>query len=260
MPASSVEMLRHTEEALAKLGYHTQHLIYQERHHTNSKQALEALRQKYPNTVWLLRSPTLTTLQWCYDNQIPCCIMGAQPSPPLFPGVDLDIERVVTQSIDYLKKLGHSHIFFIHPKGDTHGLTRMLQATQNLNDIHVHPLALPSDDNPRALSLIKKMLLDHPGFTACICTYFQHFIAVNSTLSAAGAKIPHDLSALCLYPDPLMDWTYGGVTHFKLDPKQAGLRMATIIKQLLSGQSLAPKSTLFFPTFKEGATCAKKTP
>lgn len=255
MPASSVEMLRHTEDELMKLGFSPRSTLYRERKHTTTAAALAALRAQYPDSVWLLRSPSAATLDWCAKHEIPCCIMGAQPKPNRFPGVDLDIERVVIQSIEYLKNLGHSKVFFLHPRGDTHGLKKMLRVSRDIDGIHIKAIALPSNDNSEALEITKKMLLDNSGFTACICTYYQHYLAVTTTLTAAGARLPRDLSALCLYPDPLMEWSYGGVTHFKLDPKQAGLRMASIMHKLLLGQTVAPKSTVYFPSFCEGASC-----
>lgn len=197
--------------------------------------ALSELHNDYPKEVWLLRSPSAAALEWCETNHPKCVVLGAQPSPAYFPGVDLDIAAIFTHCLRFCKEKHRQQVVFLVPPGKSHAVTKLEEFLSNFHDpaLMTHIERIPNRDTAQSKRQILHLLSAQPRPNAFFCNSFQHWLLMYSVLNEAQISPLNDVLLLCHYPDSLMDWVSHGVAHYSFEWEQAAAYLAKHIEKSL---------------------------
>lgn len=249
MPASTRVMLKLTSEQLSKKQIAVLSATCPALRAEDVADELADLHNQYPKEVWLLRSPSAAALEWCESNHPRCVVLGAQPSPASFAGVDLDIDAIFTHCLKLCKQQQRQQVVFLVPPGKSHAVTKLEDFLTNFYEptLTTHIERIPNRDTAQSKRQILHLLSAQPRPNAFVCNSFQHWLLMYSVLNEAQMSPLKDVLLLCHYPDPLMDWVSHGVAHYSFEWEQAAAYLAKNIEQAL--YSIAKDEVLFLQPY-----------
>lgn len=219
MPASTVQLLSIVKDQLRERHIRVSSVTCSSLKTREVEEELVNLQNEFPNEVWILRSPSDATLEWCAQNHPECVVLGAQPDPAFFAGVDLDINAVFAHSLKLCIEKNKKEVVFITPPGKSHAQDKLAQflAGYSVAGMAVSIEHLPNRDPKEAKRKVLNLLSARPSPNAYICVNFQQWLMVYSVLVEARVSPLKDVFLLCHYADPLMEHVSHGVAHYSFD-------------------------------------------
>lgn len=232
IPASTATMLRLTALRLTERNIKMSGVYCPDLKTSEVSAALSKLHNDYPYEIWILRSPSAAALVWCELHHPRCVVLGSQPEPAPFPGVDLDIDSVFDHSLKLCVEQQRREVIFLVPPGESHAATRLeiYLASHESPEMRTSIERLPNRDKVQGKRLLLHLLSAHPRPNAFICTNFQQWMLIYSLLMEANISPLKDVFLLCHYPDPLMDWVSHGVAHYAFDWAKAAVYLADCVQ------------------------------
>lgn len=257
------DVVDETIHRLGRRGYETEYVACPAFAQPHPEIALDELRAKHPDCLWILVKPLHAVVRWAVSRDLPAVLLGGERrGSDELPCVAMHVAPVIANATRQLLALGHRHIVICISDLGEHGRSSTVQhvkpvfeetgipfnATRNVPDF-------PSSSPERFQEFLIRIFSQQPPPTAMIVNWIGEAIAVSSFCMQRGIRIPQDLSLVVVEIGSYAPWHTPKLSGYMLtaapyvnhlerwvESRGTGLpRGLTVIQpELIRGETIAP--------------------
>ncbi len=197
---------------------------------------------------------------WFAANQLKAIIIGGKLPSENYPAITVDIVAAGQDAIQRLHFKGHMNQALIIPdtqllgdqnlatafRASVHDKAPILEVSEDPHDLflQLEKLFLTSESEPK--SSISAIIIAHDRLGIGACTWLQHH----------GYRIPYDVSIVLLRSQPMMDFHFPSISHYKAQEKSAPKQVYSCIMNLIQSGACAKSYVKLMPQFVAGESIA----
>jgi len=224
-----------------------------------SEKMLSALVSRHRHECWILLGSTRAMQEWFQKSGIPCLLAGSSHSGIKMPSVDLDRRGLCRHAAGMLLSKGHRSLAFFHSStgmaGDAEAAEGFLEAAgkppvRNVRAEVVEHAPERDDINRK----VRRLLAGSERPTGLLVSNPLHFLAVATSITRLGLRIPGDVSIISQDHEPYLDYFSPDPTCYILQTDAYSRSMAEILENILRHNPMIRNQVRLVPEFHQGAT------
>jgi len=250
-------------EQLARDGYMLKYYYGNQFSRVGFERAIQRLVKQERCDCWMLVASTHAVQEWFRNNGIPCQIAGSCHPGVDLPFVDIDYRAVCRHAVMTFRRQGHVNIVYVTPPpqlaGDICSETGFLEGLKDCPGFDrasggIEYMESAVDyTGPAVHRLMKKV----PRPTALLLNNPFQYLAVFSTLTKLGIRIPEEVSLICRGADHFLSYLTPTPARYVQNPVQFSGKLFQSIKKLINNLPLNERGIFLMPDFVEGGSVSQ---
>lgn len=226
---------------------------------SRSERMLSAVVSRHRHECWILLGSTRSMQEWFQKSRIPCLLAGSSHSGINLPSVDLDRRGLCRHAAGMLLSKGHRSLAFFHSStgmaGDAEAAEGFLEAAEKSPVRNVRAEIVEHDPDREDINRKLRRVVggdDRP--TGLLVSNPLHFLAVATSITRLGLRIPGDVSVISQDHEPYLDYFSPDPTCYVLPPDAYSRSMAEMLENILRHNPMIRNQVRLVPEFHHGAT------
>jgi len=223
----------------------------------NVERTLQEFDARHRSTFYVLASVPTAVQRWFQSCPMPALVFGSRARGVQLPAVDIDHDMTVRHATEYLLRRGHRRVALLNlpptALGSTIANETFLRTCREWPKGNVEPTIQTTLSRPVSVeAAVRRGLAKGRTPTAFITMDFEMTISLYTILGQIGLRIPRDVSVVCCYYWPTLDFLCPRPTCYRFSWPTVANRMARIVRNHLHLGSLPNTVTKTIPTLREG--------
>jgi DNA-binding LacI/PurR family transcriptional regulator len=226
----------------------------------NPEMALRRLIEQESCGCWILVFSNRAAQRWFEENRVPCLIAGSCHEGITLPYVDIDYRALCRHAIMTLIRQGHQRVAYMTTRPEAAGDiyseegfwegVRLFAGKQPAEGRVVHH----GESVQGIAHATRRLLRGSSPPTAILLNNSFLYLAVFSTLSQMGLKVPDDVSLVCRESETFLAYLQPSPACYFQNPHQFATKVSRIAEKLLHHGSVDAGSIKLMPEFIRGAS------
>lgn len=218
---------------------------------------LKEFDAKHRSSFYVLASVLPVVQRWFQAHHIPALIFGSRAPDVQLPTVEIDHDTPVRHAVEYLLRRGHRRVALLNlptPSGGTIVANEaFLRACRDWRNGNVEPIIQTALSRPLSVeaAIHREFARGRPP-TAFVTIDLEMTISLYTILGQIGLRIPRDVSVLCCYYWPTLDFLCPRPTCYTFSWETVANRMARIVRNYLHLRCLPNTVTKTIHSLREG--------
>lgn len=221
--------------------------------------ALTELTTKHPADGWILVYSNPTNQSWFKAQKIPVVIAGTAHEQLDLPDVDLDMVAACRHAANLFVQKGHRHLALVledpHLPNEKKSEIGFLEGSRLLDKAGV---CTKTWHCPRELhrvrNLAERLIRGPNAATAVLVTNAYQYLALFSTLTHMGVKVPGDISLISRNDEHFFQFLDPEPARYTCATEKRAKAVRAALMRVIQGEHLPKRHFWLVPDFIAGAT------
>lgn len=216
----------------------------------STKEILELLHNQVLDGVLLASvQPADERVKVLRSFKYPFVMIGRTRDMEGLFSVDFDYRRACFEGLEYLARLGHTHLAVIAPPHDHHELTYVTFMEEGFRqarqDLGIHLYRMFGGSIEAAYHSTLALLERHPKVSGIFAAHSRDYVGIMRAIRERGLRVPEDCSVVAIAPETFTEITVPRLTAISLPLAEMGQIAVKMLLDLLQGASVEPHVLLY---------------